>query len=333
MRARWVRLAIWLAAIVLLWWALRAVPLAEIALVLGELAGWQVALLIIVNTAIILLFGLRWWLILRAQGYAISFVSVVRYRLAAFGVSYFTPGPHFGGEPLQVYYLGRHHSVPTAPAVAAVTLDKLIELISNFSFLVFALALVLAGGLFTGLAREQTIAVAFGMLLIPVIYLGMLWRGSHPVTGVSERLLKKAKWLAAVGVIRDSEERVGEFCRSQPLTLLTASLLSVLVWAALILEYRLALHFLGLRLAFTQIIAVMAAARISLLAPMPGALGALEAGQVLAMQALGFDAAFGAAISLLIRARDVCFGLLGLWWGGVLSGNLLKVPAQLDHPQ
>lgn len=331
---KWVmRLVVWLLAAVLLWWVLRTAPLAAIGQVLSALTGMQIALLLAVNTAIILLFGMRWWLIMHAQGHIIPYLSIVRYRLAAFGVSYFTPGPHFGGEPLQVYYLRKNHGVPTAPALAAVTLDKLIELISNFSFLVFAAVLLLATGIFAGLARVQAIAVAFGMLLLPVIYLAALWVGYQPVAALSARLSRKKRWLVFVEVVKSSEEQVGQFCRSRPRTILLAFFVSLLVWAVLIFEYWLALEFLGLSLGFTQIVAVMAAARISLLAPTPGALGALEAGQVLAMQALGFDAVFGAGISLLIRARDVFFGLLGLWWGGVLSDNLYKAQAQLDNMQ
>jgi uncharacterized membrane protein YbhN (UPF0104 family) len=46
---------------------------------------------------------------------------------------------------------------------------------------------------------------------------------------------------------------------------------------------------------------------------MPGGLGALEAGQTLAVSALGFEPSFGISISLLIRARDLFLGGAGLW--------------------
>jgi uncharacterized membrane protein YbhN (UPF0104 family) len=46
--------------------------------------------------------------------------------------------------------------------------------------------------------------------------------------------------------------------------------------------------------------------------PVPAGLGALEASQVFALQALGYDAALGLSLSLLIRLRDLLFGGLGL---------------------
>jgi uncharacterized membrane protein YbhN (UPF0104 family) len=96
-------------------------------------------------------------------------------------------------------------------------------------------------------------------------------------------------------------------------------LLSFFIWIAIVFEFRLALSFLGIQMTFPQVIVALTAARIAFLLPIPAGLGTLEAGQVLAMQALGFNPAIGISISLLIRARDVIFGGLGLWLGGVLS--------------
>jgi hypothetical protein len=44
-------------------------------------------------------------------------------------------------------------------------------------------------------------------------------------------------------------------------------------------------------------------------------LGTLEASQLLAFAAIGLNPAIGVSLSLLIRARDVLLGGLGLWWG------------------
>ena len=71
----------------------------------------------------------------------------------------------------------------------------------------------------------------------------------------------------------------------------------------------LALQFLGLDL---PVEGVVTAARLAILLPFPAALGALELSQVLALTALGFGAAEGAAMGLLIRARDLSSGGVGL---------------------
>jgi uncharacterized membrane protein YbhN (UPF0104 family) len=108
-------------------------------------------------------------------------------------------------------------------------------------------------------------------------------------------------------------------CRESPLTLLQALLISLVSWIVIVGEYWLMLHLLGLDLTPVQTISALTAARIAFLLPLPGGLGTLEASQVLALGALGLNPAAGISLSLLIRARDVALGGLGLWWGGLRS--------------
>lgn len=73
------------------------------------------------------------------------------------------------------------------------------------------------------------------------------------------------------------------------------------------------------RLTAEQTLAALTAALFAFLTPLPGGLGALEAGQVYVMTAFGHTAAIGIGISLLMRARDALNGGLGLLLAGVQS--------------
>jgi len=116
-----------------------------------------------------------------------------------------------------------------------------------------------------------------------------------------------------------AEEQIGLFCQQKPLAVMAASLLSALIWGMMALGYWLALSFLGIPVSWLQAVAVLTAASVAFLFPLPGGLGALEASQVLAMEALGFASALGLSISLIIRGRDILLGGLGILWGGVLA--------------
>ena len=111
----------WGIALALLAWVLIRVPFGDALTALARLTLAQIGGLILLNGLIFLTFSGRWWLILRAQGHTIPYLRLSAYRLAAFGVTYFTPGPQFGGEPLQVYLVQRrdlsliHISEPTRP--------------------------------------------------------------------------------------------------------------------------------------------------------------------------------------------------------------------------
>ena len=111
---------------------------------------------------------------------------------------------------------------------------------------------------------------------------------------------------------------------------LLASFLSLVIWAAMVTEFWLIVNILGLGLGLLQVVIAMTASRVAFLFPLPGGLGALEASQVIVMNAMGIDPAIGLSIALLIRARDILVAGAGILWGGVLSRK--KPPEALAIP-
>lgn len=309
-------IVLWIAllavGIFLFIWSFRSVPLAKILDVLASLNLWKIAILLLVNVAILLVAPLRWWLILKVQKQNIPYLPLAAYRQAAAAVSYFTPGQNFGGEPVQVLALGKRHKVPGSTALASVTLDRAIELISNLIVLILGIALVSSSGIITGIELRSPLLFAVVFLLGLVFYLTLLRLAWRPV----EWLLKRFKGEFVSG-LKAAEDQLGGLIQDHPVLFLEGLLCSALVWGALFYEFWLALDFLGLRLDLSQLVLVVTAGRVALLAPTPGALGALEASQMLAVQALGFDPAIGLSLGLLIRARDVLFAVVGLVFGGL----------------
>ena len=295
-------------------WSMRSVPFSDIQKVVSNLRAWQLMVIFLLNSGIILLFTLRWWLILRAQGHSLPYLDATRYRLAAFAISYFTPGQHFGGEPFQILMVRRRHRVPSSTALAAITLDKATELFANFSILGIGLALFASWGLNT-LPIRNTLWVSIALMLTPAVYVFALVAGRRPISFATRLFSGRI-----VAGLQRSEDEVGELARTRPGLLAQGLLISAIVWVLLFFEFWLALFFLGLTVNVFQLIAIVIAGRLALLAPTPGALGALEASQVIAMQWLGFDPAYGLSLSLLIRARDILFGLVGFLWAGLGKG-------------
>jgi uncharacterized protein (TIRG00374 family) len=307
--ALWVFLLIIGFAIFL--WTIRSVPFNETIIVFSSLGLWEIAAFLAVNVLILVMAPLRWWLVLRAQGYPVPYLTLSRYRFEGSAVSYFTPGQNFGGEPLQVIALRKHHKVPGSTALASVTLDRAIEIFGNFAVLALGITFVLATGLFSVMDLRNALLIALVVLALPSLYLTLLWIGIRPIS----RLLQRFKGGVVVG-IRSAEGQLSNLIRKKPVLFIQGLACSAFVWAALFFEFWLALNFLGLGLEFSQLVVVVTAGRIALLAPTPGALGALEASQMLAVEALGFDPAYGLSLGLLIRARDILFAAAGIVLGG-----------------
>jgi uncharacterized protein (TIRG00374 family) len=312
-----------LAFIPLLAWALRSLPFQEIGATLQRLSPLQLLALFILNAIIFLLFSSRWWLILLAQGYRLPYLALSGYRLSAFSISYFTPGTQFGGEPLQVHWLQNRHAVPGPQALAAVTLDKLFEVLANFTFLALGLLLAVKDNQIAGNLGPAALVLIAVLLALPLAYLLALRSGRFPLTALAARLPRRLVERNALQKVlpwfAEGEQQIQLLVRYKPLTILGVLLLSGLVWVLLLAEYWWSLAMLGVHIDLIQAIAALTAARIAFLTPLPGGAGALEASQVLAMQALGVHPAVGISLSLLIRARDISFGLFGLLWAGLLS--------------
>lgn len=327
-RLRWPLLVwlLWAAGFLLVLWTLRSIPLSAVWSTLSQLSLGQLGVLAAVNMAVLFVFGARWWLLIRALGTRTRFLTILAYRLAAFGVNYFTPGPQFGAEPLQVAVLHSRQKIGGPEAATSVALDKLLELAVNLGFLVWGLALVLSLGLFSALEPVNLLIVSLLLLALPLLYLAALWSGWRPLTrllALAPRRLRRLRgydWL--VRFVTAAETRAGGFCREQPLAFLGAVGLSFAGWALMIFELWLTLLFLGLPASLVQAFIILTAARVAFLAPTPGGLGALEAALVLATTALGYGPAAGISLALLIRGRDFLLGAAGL----ALAGRLLPTP-------
>jgi glycosyltransferase 2 family protein len=307
-----------LLSIPLFWWAIRDIPITNILATLRSVNPAALIFLSLVNLLILLLFTGRWWLVMRALGQKLPFQSLVVYRLAGFGVSYFTPGPQIGGEPLQVHLIHKNHHLAGGVALAGVSVDKLIEMLINFSFLVFGLLLVIRTQLLS--ISELSLLLPVGLLAIPVLYLSLMRIGRRPVSSLLIRLSFIENWVPSYTAIRhhvhSAEDQVASFVSGNLQFLFGTLALSIITWAVLIFEYWLTLSLFGIHLEAAQVIIALTAARIAFLMPVPAGLGALEAAQVAAMQLLGLEPVLGLSVSLIIRARDFTLGSLGLWMGG-----------------
>lgn len=322
------RLFVVLFVLLLCWWTLRTIHLQEIWHVLGRLTLGNVALLMLANLVVLITLNGRWWLFLYGQGYTLPFWRLLGYRVAAFAVSYFTPGPHFGGEPLQVYLVSSRHGVPTAVSIAAVTLDKMLEMVVNFMVLIAAIGLILQQQVLTDALSYRVLYTTLGLLLLPLSLLSTLGRGRYPLSTLFQAVSRRQRFnnlltptlSTQLGTwtktIRHSEEQIGLLWQRSPVLFGAAISISLLSWGTLLSEFWYMTHALGFGLSFPQAVTLLFAMRVAILLPIPAGLGALEASLAIATAALGLSPATGISLSLLIRLRDVVLGIVGLWLGG-----------------
>jgi len=317
-----VRAVLSLVLAVLLYFAFRNAPLADIWKTLRSLQLWQIALLAGLNTLIFCLVTARWWFIVHAENKNIRYYPLIGVRISVFGISYFTLGPQVGGEPLQVLYLQRYYGLTYTRATASVVMDKLLEFLANFILLTFGLTAIFHAGLFTsgaGLPRLILIGLA-GLVLWPLIHIILLYNRRYPLSTLMHILPVIRQDGKFVRFIRACEHLAGQFCQRHPRALFAAIIVSLLASAGTVSEYALITSFLSIDLPFWKTAAAWTAGWLSFLVPLPGGLGALEASQVFTLGFFGISAASAVSVTFLMRGRDLLFGGLGL----LLAGNAAR---------
>ncbi len=136
----WRRVLLWLPVPFLLFWTLRGVPLRDTGRILAGLTPGHLAVLVAVNLAFAAALTLRWVSVLHGLGERISLrtlPSLAAARLAGFAVSYLTPGPQFGGEPVQLTMAHRRTGLSYARGTASLVIEKGFDLAGNLAFIGF----------------------------------------------------------------------------------------------------------------------------------------------------------------------------------------------------
>jgi hypothetical protein len=102
------------------------------------------------------------------------------------------------------------------------------------------------------------------------------------------------------------------FCRRHARSMFLAIAASLFSILGIALEYFLMIRFLGMKINAIQVFAALTAMQLAFLMPLPGGLGALEASQVFTLGAFGQPASTAISLTLLMRARDILNGGIGL---------------------
>ena len=316
----WLNRSALLLGLLLFWLFARQVDWAEGLALLVRMGSTPFLIYLAVNVGIALLFANRWWLLLRGMGVHLPFGRVAVYRMIAATVSLLTPGPQFGGEPAQVYLLVRGSGVAAPQAIAAVALDRLLELAVNLAFLAGAILYTLwAGALGAALDLRVILLTLLPLALPPLLLFAFWWRGRY-LTTAAQLLLDHLPqgWQGStlrrlVASLRQGEAHIHTILRENPRLIGIGALVSVGNWAVLLADFWLATYLVGMELDAAQFIGFVVAARIAILLPIPAGLGALEASQIFAAQYLGINPGLAVGLVLLFRVRDVVLAGWGLW--------------------
>ncbi len=315
-------LAVGAAALAALLWAFGA---DEIATAFCRADPRLLVLYLWVSALILLGYALRWQMVCRSLGSSMPLRHLIAARLGGDAVGAAIPSAKLAGEPVRVALM-RTAGADTARAGAAVTLDRVLEIIGNVLYgLAAVTCFALAGGGGNAslmLAAGMTAALAF--LAVP---LWRLRRGGRPLAFIygSKRAQRQPFLAAVAGVLRGVEEHLSRFFREQPRVFVWGLLGSLAIEALNVLQYGVLLRAFGVTLSLPLLLMVVISSGVARAAPTPSGLGAMEATEVALFTASTGDPRAGLLVGAVLRVHETVWMAIGfavLWHYGVSLGSL-----------
>ena len=317
-----VPLLLWSTAFILVASIFYQLPLNTIVLHLSQLTFVQWCTWLSLNLAIITVATHRWLTLVKGLDLSIPFYQLLQIRQAGQTISFITPGPQFGGEPLQIYWLWKQQNWPIHKALLAVGVDRFYELWINFGVLLMSVILLMTTSLSDITNSSTTLNWQALVLALLLILLSLSLLGGfilkHP-----QRLFV---WLKRVTQYWQHHPRLvnlethwqyfhidlKRLITHRKSALLSAFMWSLIGWLGLIGELWLILSFFDLELSVSHFMRILVAMRLAFLLPLPGGIGTLEASLFWVFQTLDLPLDAVVSVIAMMRLRDAITLLIGL---------------------
>lgn len=303
---RLIPIILWACALGLCAWLLRDFPLSVAFASLADIGALQFIFWASLNIGILWLATYRWQLLGKSVGCRLDLWPLFLVRMGGQTISFITPGPQFGGEPAQIYWLVTRFGVSMKHAVLALGLDRLYELWVNFLVLLAGLIIVLKS--FQWAADTFLIQTPFAVLLIVALLILPLlaYRFREVIQEKITITLNNYLAKSASGKLDtalDSDALGSKFSLSRVHAI--AFGVSLLVWVGIFFELQLVAYILDIKLSLIEIMTLLCFIRLAMLLPLPGGIGSIEAAIILFFQLLSLDITLAFSVIALCRLRDV----------------------------
>ena len=264
----------------------------------------------------------------------LPFLSVLRLTISGYAINYITPFVALGGEPYRILEL--KPALGTKKAASSVLLYSLMHMFSHVLFWLVSIGLVVAF-----VPINNMLLAGCGLLMFFGLLIGY-WFVKVYKNGFT---VSTFRLLARIPIVKT---KAADFAREKSETLEDIDhQIRVLYadrkprfYASLLLEFLgrvvgcLEIYFtaraIGLDMSLVQSLIISSGSSLfaNLIFFFPMQLGTREGGLALALQSVGFAAASGIFIGVVMRIRELVWILIGLAIMGKSGNGKLKNPVQ-----
>ena len=237
-------------------------------------------LAVVVYYTSVLLYALRWKLVLKYMGKEVPLKDLFYAITSAVFINNITPTSRSGGEVLRIAWLRTRYGIPTVLSVASILYERLIE---AFPILIL---------MFIGMLYVVRYPIHILLGLVVVVLLA--WWKWEKIVEVAARL----------GRTKPTEEEIRDVMSLKRNAFLTSVvfLLSSLVWVLDVIRLKLITLALGLHLSYIFLALVSVANFLfGMIGITPGGIGIVEGGLIGTLIFLGLPAETALSITILER--------------------------------
>lgn len=304
---------------------------------MSQMSWGQFAVFLGITQISFALFTLRWQIILKTQGYQVSYAKLWLYRASGYGVSYITP-TQVGGEPVRIHLLNHNHQISLREGTASVLLDKLLELSTFVIFISGGLLMVSFTDVIPKSSLYPMVALVGGLICFAIYVIKKLFDGSGFLTSTFQRMgLNRFKRLQPFEAkIFRTEKLIMDFLshsEHQKTTMPLISVISMLAWMATFLEYAYLAFCFGISLSLYETVLVSTLPLTAYLIPVPGGLGMLEGAQAGLFSILGYSSGVALAVVMMVRLKEIVFSCIGFAYAMTHGFTLLGKEKKADEHQ
>ena len=280
-------------------------------------------LIILLQFALLAVYGLRWRLLLGNAGVKAGWRVVFKYVFIGAALNNITPMVRFGGEPVKGYMLAREASVRKRVVFAAITTDSFITAISLLTYVFFGFLGLLVFSIFNPIVLYIMIAAILSGLMICLYAFyneSLLAVFAGKLSRLVSRFSRERGEKLAEGLLGLRRE-IGKSLRRKDVILKAILLGFAERFLEVIAFYTIFLSMgVGINLYFCAI--VLGVGLIFGLIPLlPGGLVAYESSSIIVLRLMGVSPALAATSVLLWRGANywmiTVIGLVIGWWHGV----------------
>jgi uncharacterized protein (TIRG00374 family) len=278
-----------------------------------------IAVFLINFIAIAIVGSFRWKIILESQNCKVSFLKVLRAKLAGFLVSYITPSVLVGGEPVRAYMIKERSNCGWEKSFASVVIDQTIYFFTIFLFMIIGFLFLVE---YSSLPAE--IFYGFGaiialMIFVFYVFYSRVLNKNSDGDGFFMFFIKTIK-LDKIKFIKSREENIdatekmiSHFFKKKRKVFIEAFALSILELLLYLMIIWIVIFYLGSTIRIVQTASIFFLLTLANFIPIPGSLGSFEMALTFIFDFFGLGKSNGFTFSLIFRFVNIALVFIGFF--------------------